>query len=329
MHKNGGICVPYFEYNTMSDNGEQAYFGEAWKASSGPLWYGKPLTDYIIWNLDRWVKSCEIDGWYLDNVRPVHCDNIDAGRGYRLPDGRVQPEFNMFTMREFFLRLRAVWHENGRKSHIVNHMTNNMILPWNAPADVGYDGEHHVIYPEMGKDFMDMWSLERMRMAVPGTWGVNVNFMNEYQGTWDPQRKAAAMRAYNGAVLLHDALPTGNSAPDQRPLLSARDRFGISGDDVTFIGYWKKDSGLSCSNKDVYLAGWAKPDRVLVGVVNWGEKADAEVRIDLAKLGLPADCRAVDAEVPPDKPAVELRVENGRLVVPVERHDYRLITIGR
>ena len=329
VHKNGGICVPYFEYNTMSDNGEQAYFGEAWKASSGPLWYGKPLTDYIIWNLDRWVKSCEIDGWYLDNVRPVHCDNIDAGRGYRLPDGRVQPEFNMFTMREFFLRLRAVWHENGRKSHIVNHMTNNMILPWNAPADVGYDGEHHVIYPEMGKDFMDMWSLERMRMAVPGTWGVNVNFMNEYQGTWDPQRKAAAMRAYNGAVLLHDALPTGNSAPDQRPLLSARDRFGISGDDVTFIGYWKKDSGLSCSNKDVYLAGWAKPDRVLVGVVNWGEKADAEVRIDLAKLGLPADCRAVDAEVPPDKPAVELRVENGRLVVPVERHDYRLITIGR
>lgn len=78
VHKNGGICVPYSEYNTMSDDGQQAYFGEAWKASSGPLWYAKSLTDYVIWNLDQWVKSCKIDGWYLDNVRPVHCDDIDA-----------------------------------------------------------------------------------------------------------------------------------------------------------------------------------------------------------------------------------------------------------
>ena len=331
VHKNGGICVPYFEYNTMTDNGEQGYFGEAWKASSGPLWYGKSLTDYIIWNLDQWIKSSQIDGWYLDNVRPVHCDNIEAGRGYRLPDGRVQPEFNMFTMRDFFLRLRAVWHENGRQSHIVNHMTNNMILPWNAPADVGYDGEHHVIYPEMGKDFMDMWSLERMRTAVPDTWGVNINFMNEYQGSWDPKVKRKVMRAYNGAVLLHDALPTGNSASDQdqRDLLAARERFGITADDVTFIGYWKKDSGLSTPTKHVHLAGWSKPGKLLIAVVNWGEKTDAEVKIDLATLGLPSDCRAIDAEVPPGKPAVELRVEGGRLAVPVERHDFRLITIER
>ena len=34
-------------------------------------------------------------------------------------------------------------------------LTNNMILPWVGPADIGYDGEHHVIYPEMEKDFMD------------------------------------------------------------------------------------------------------------------------------------------------------------------------------
>ena len=158
VHKGGGLVVPYFEYNTMADAGEQAYFGEAWKTSSGPLFYGKSLRDYIIWNLDDWIKSSGIDGWYLDNVRPVECDNIDAGRGYRLPDGRVQPEFNMFGMREFFLRLRAVFQENGKQSAIVNHMTNNMILPWNAPADVGYDGEDHVIYPEMGKDFMDFWT---------------------------------------------------------------------------------------------------------------------------------------------------------------------------
>lgn len=326
VHKQGGLVVPYFEYNSMSDNGEQAYFGEAWKASSGPLWYGRSLTDYVMWNIDDWIKSSDIDGWYLDNVRPVHCDNLEAGRGYRLPDGRVQPEFNLFTMREFFLRLRAVWYENGKEPCIVNHMTNNMILPWNAPVDIGYDGEHHVIYPEMGKDFMDFWTLERLFTIVPGTWGVNVNFMNEYQGQWDKATFQKVMRAYSGAVLMHDALPTGNSAtnPEQRALMAARERFGIGDPNVRFIGYWRKDAGLACPTKDVYLAAWVKPGRLLLGVVNWGEKAEADVRLELKTLGLPAAVKAWDAE----KPETTLAVgQNGRLTVPVERHDFRLIVV--
>ncbi len=328
VHKNGGLVVPYFEYNTMTDAGEQGYFGEAWKTSSGPLYYGKSLTDYIIWNLDDWIKSSNIDGWYLDNVRPVFCDNLDAGRGYRLPDGRVQPEFNMFTMREFFLRLRAVFHENGKESCIVNHMTNNQILPWNAAVDVGYDGEHHVIYPEMGKDFMDFWSLERLFTIVPGTWGVNINFMNEYQGQWEPEPKRKAMRAYSGAVLMHDALPTGNSATDagQRAIMAARDRFGIASNDVSFVGYWKKDAGLSCSAKGVYLAGWVRPGKVLVGVINWGEKVDAPVVLDFKKLGLATPCKVWDAENPETVLGVGA---DGRLLVPVERHNFRLLVVEK
>jgi hypothetical protein len=327
-HKAGSLVVPYFEYNTMSDGGEQAYFGEAWKTSSGPLFYGDSLADYIIWNLDDWIKSCGIDGWYLDNVRPVVCDNIDAGRGYRLDDGSVQPEFDMFGMREFFLRLRAVFQENGKDGVIVNHMTNNMILPWNGAVDLAYDGEHHVIYPEMGKDFMDFWTLERLLTIVPGTWGVNVNFMHEYQGKWEPEAKRKAMRAYSGAVLMHDALPTGNSATDasQIAIIAARDRFGIGGDDVSFIPYWKKDSGVSCSSEKVYLGTWVKPGKLLVCVTNWGEKTDADVRIDLSKFNLPATCQVTDAENP------ETRLEisaDGKLSVPVERHDFRLIMISK
>jgi len=328
VHKGGGLAVPYFEYNSMADAGEQGYFGEEWTTSSGPLFYGKSLRDYIIWNLDDWIKTSDIDGWYLDNVRPVYCDNVDAGRGYRLPDGRVQPEFNMFGMRDFFLRLRAVFHEHGKQGVIVNHMTNNMILPWNAPVDVGYDGEDHVIYPEMDKDFMDFWTRARLFTDVPGTWGVNVNFMNEYQGPWTAEAKLKAMRAYSGAVLMHDALPTGNSATDgsQRAIMAARDRFGIAGDDVAFIGYWKRDAGLACPTKDVYLAAWAKPGKLLLGVINWGEKAQADVRLDLAKLGLPAACKARDAEQPESRFTI---AANGAITVPVERHDFRLIVIER
>lgn len=352
-------AVPYFEHNSMGPSFEQKYFGEEWqaareKAGLGQLWYGESLQDYIIHNLDKWIKDCGIDGWYLDNVRPVTSDNTDAGRGYLLPDGRTQPTYNLFAMREFFLRLRAIWQENGKTSEIVNHMTNNMILPWNGAVDIAYDGEHHVIYPDMDKDFMDFWSLERLRMDYPAQWGVAINFMTEYQGAWDPVRLAKVMRAYYGAIMLHDTLFTGNNFTDAQTkfLLAERERFGLGEDDVTFLPYWDGDSGLSCATKDVYLAGWLRPGKLMVAVVNFGEKTDATIRIDGEKLGLgPASGWKVtdveaDTKVPgwegtgKDRKAITVwdAVKNGGpvkvdgkggLIVPVERHDFRLIVIEK
>ncbi len=342
-----GNAVPYYEYNTMGYTPEQPYFGEEWKTSAGPLHYGKTLTDFVMFKLDRWVKDCGIDGWYLDNVRPVQCDNIDAGRGYKLPDGRIQPSYNMFGMRDFFLRLRAIWQENGRRSIIVNHMTNNMILPWNGAVDIAYDGEHNVIYPNMGKDFMDLWSLERLRMDYPGQWGVAVNFMNEFQGQWEPAAKAKIMRSYYGAIILHDALPTGNSYTDgqTRSLMAARDKFGIGEDDVKFLAYWDKDSGMKTETKDVYLAGWLRPGKILIAVVNFGEKNDASIAIDAAKLGLKRGWKASDAEEGTVVNAYDQGLKQnikvwdaasqgavcgdgaGKLTVPVERHDFRLVLL--
>ena len=248
-HAAGRIAVPYFEYNTMTDvkneevdfTGVQEYFGDAWKMDSGNiLCYCDSLQDYIIWNLDHWIRSCGIDGWYLDNVRPCFSSDIDGGYGYLLPDGRVQPEFNMFAMRRFFLRLRAVFQENGRKSHIVNHMTNNMIIPWNGPCDVAYDGEANVIFWGQKRDgthqtdFMDVWSLERLFTATPSIWGINVNFMHEYQGNWQQfctmEQVKDCYRAYEGAVMLHDALPTGNNGePTQLDFMKTRLGLGARG----------------------------------------------------------------------------------------------------
>ncbi len=317
-------AVPYFEYKTMGHVPAKGYFGEAWQAYPGQLWYGRTLTDFMIHSLGEWIEQCGIDGWYLDNVRPVHSDNIEAGRGYRLPDGRIQPTYMMFNMRTFFLRLRAVFAEHGKTGKIVNHMTNNMILPWNGAVDICYDGEHHVIYPEMGKDFMDFWSLGRLRVDYPGQWGSVVNFMHEYQGKWEPDALAKAMRAYTGAIVLHDALPSGNANGKNQALWIGRNRFGIEADDVTFLPHWE-DAGLASGSKDVKLAGWLRPKKVLIAAVNFGEKTGAKIKLDVKKLKLaPAgQLKAWDAET--EQP-VDLQAD-GTLTVPVPRHDYRQIIV--
>lgn len=299
QHKGGKPAVPYFIHERLPTNlvPEMTYFGEQWKATVDDcLCYRGSLIDYMVHQYGGWAKDFGIDGFYLDNMRPIVCDNIEHGCGYLLPDGRVQPTFQMFDTRRYFLRLRAAFLEQRPASRIVLHMTNNMIIPWVGAGDVAYDGEHHVIFPEMKKDFMDFWTLERMRVDYPGQWGVAINFMHEYQGRWEPVAYHKAMRAYFAEVMLHDALPTGNANQHDSYLLDIRKKFGIGDDNVKFLPYWEK-TGIACDGKDIKLAGWLKPDKMLLLIANFGEQQTATVTLDLAKIGWSGTILAIsDAE---------------------------------
>ena len=133
------------------------------------------------------------------------------------------------------------------------------------------------------------------------------------------------MRAYSGMVILNDALPSGNSNGQNHELWRGRDRFGIEADDVTFVGYWQRDTGIACSSDGFYVSAWRRPGKVLLAVVNTGDAATARVQLDPAKLGLPAasQCAAVDAET-----SQTLAVQpDGSVDVPINRHDYRQIIV--
>ena len=225
--------------------------------------------------------------------------------------------------------VRAAFIEAGKNPpRIILHTTHHLGAPWIESADVVYDGEANVIYPESQTDFMDSWSLERLRLDYPEQWGVITNFMQEYQGDWySPEmrdRYAHALRAYKGLIILQDALPTGNTTWSG-PLGDARKRFGIDADDVRFLPYWDKTTGVSCATKDVNLAGWLRPSKLLLAVVNRGEACTAMPDIDTAKLGLPAlaRCKITDAET---QTPLALGA-NGKLAVPIVRHDYRQVLI--
>lgn len=288
QHKAGKPAVPYFIHQSLPSSlvPEIVALGEQWKTTvCDALCYRGSLIDFMVHHYGTWAETHGIDGYYIDNMRPILCDNIEHGCGYRLPDGRIQPTFQMFDTRRYFLRLRAAFLEQRPATRIVLHMTNAMILPWVAAADIAYDGEHHVIYPEMKKDFMDFWSLERLRVDYPGQWGVAVNFMQEYQGRpWDPAVEHNAFRSYFASVMLHDALPTGNANGHERFLVEIRKKFGLGDDNVAFLPYWDK-TGIASDTRDVRLGGWLKPDKLLLLVANFGEKQDATVLLDPTKLG--------------------------------------------
>ncbi|BDI32085.1 hypothetical protein CCAX7_41360 [Capsulimonas corticalis] len=321
-------AVPYFEHINMGEQfvPELTYFNEEWRTRvSRGLSYGKTLSDFMIYKLSHWVQDADIDGFYVDNVFPIADDNIDSGHGYRLPDGRVQPAYQMFDTRRYFLRMRAAFAERGKSGKIVLHMTNHLIAPWMGAADIALDGEHHVIYPEMGKDFMDFWSQERLRMDHPEQWGSPVNFLQEYQGSWDHDVLKKAMRAYTGMLLVNDVLASANANSLNQEAWIARDHFGMESSDVQFHGYWDPANGLKCAAPSVFVSGWTRPGKALIVAANMGEKTGAAVRIDAKALGLPASShwKVSDAETGQALSAGS----DGQVTLAIERHDYRQIVI--
>lgn len=321
-------AVPYFEQNQIDPNlaPEAGYFDDQWKTRvSSSLCFDKSLTDFIVYNLDRWCRQTGIDGWYVDNVRPVACDNIEAGRGYRLPDGRVQPTYQMFAMRDHFLRVRATFADNGKHGKIVLHMTHHMIMPWIGAADLALDGEDHVITPEMGKDFIDFWSLERMRLDYSAPLGTAVTFLQEYQGNWNDADLDRVMRAYTAMNILHDVLPSGNPNGRNKEVWRGRERFGIYADDVRFVPYWQKDLGITADADTIRASLWRRPGATLIAVVNLAEQTDTTLTIDYAKLGLNADTvHALDADTGQPLPIAK----DGSIRIHVGRHDYRQVLIS-
>jgi hypothetical protein len=177
----------------------------------------------------------------------------------------------------------------------------------------------------MGKDFIDFWSPERMRLDYPRPLGVAVTFLEEYQGAWKPAALHRVTRAYTAMSILNDVLPGANPNGQNREVWRGRDKFGIETEDVTFIPYWDKSSGLSCEGRGVYASAWRKPNALLIAVVNTGDETTARVRLDLAKFGLtePGDATVVDAET-----GEKLQLsQDGSIEAPVERHDYRQILL--
>ncbi|MFW6336852.1 MAG: glycoside hydrolase domain-containing protein [Phycisphaeraceae bacterium] len=347
-------AVPYLEWKHISPRfaPEVGYFADQWKTEIGEgLWFSPSLRDYLVYQLSNWIDEADIDGIYLDNVRPTIGDNLLAGQGYELPDGRVQPTFQMFETRELFLRFRALFHEKGKHGKFVLHMTNNFIAPWIGPADILLDGEHHSVFADSGATFMDYWSLPRIQLANPQRWGNITTFLQLHKGRWDPATLQKANRAFVGMLGSHDILVGANSNGSFAPYFWATWAFATQDEGVDFIPYWDVNDPIAGDDGDTTLASaWTHPDgRVLVIVANRGEEpTTVDLQLDAEALGLSSQAAAEvrDAEllVPESvhgrgRPSEEAQLYlaglepieaagPGRVSVLVAGEDYRLLWFG-
>jgi hypothetical protein len=252
------------------------YFQAEWKAD-GAETLTETFCDYATHLMRRQVREAGCRNFYYDISFVRVYQNLSAGIGYRLPDGRIQPEGGCDELRRWNMRTYAMMQEEGIFPTGINaHATNAFSLKSMTFMDANLDSEFPM------KDPMNVFPSDRMiAFSCPHNFGVGINHLGQMNRHW---------------AVMHDATVSGAGA-HRGPFDSAQwQHWGIARGDVEFIPYWRNDHVVRRIGPGLIASMWKRPGTMIIGVVNHGpdpkghEKTrPLELTLNLQALGVGPD----------------------------------------
>ncbi|MCF7855020.1 MAG: right-handed parallel beta-helix repeat-containing protein [Candidatus Pacebacteria bacterium] len=239
--------------------------------------------NYRLFRYRRWVHENRVRGFYFDNAYPVLCRKLETGCGYRLADGRIQPGYNLFGLRQFFKRLRTVIMNEGLEPCIFTHSTDTFMAPAYSFVDLMMDGENRFIRPDNERYFSEIWPLDHFQtMETPHHWGITTIFIPEFHGDWSgkPEWKRAQWRSYHGYLLLHDVESYYLKHGWRKTL--ALDK------SARFFPYWlpSVNDHLQCRTDNVLTSAYAQEGKLVLVIFNHSREDREAVTVRIHPVGL-------------------------------------------
>ena len=259
------------------------YFGAEWEPDT---WH-ETYTDYAMHLFASAFNRGGVRSTYWDLTFPILFNDPLTGLAYRLPDGRVQSGYHGWNLRRFNMRLYAMQADAGLVPGGNGFHSTNAYVPVAMPwTDAVLDGERNWDLDSSPLDWVDNMPIERMRgMSIPHSWGVAICWMANMDSA-DKAKRDLAKRVQAQWVWMHDSwrnpyIPQLPVMPE--PVLD----WGVNDTLTTYHPYWRNPF-VSSADPDLLVSLWHLPDRVMLGLFNYGkdEAIDTQIEIDLAALGL-------------------------------------------
>jgi hypothetical protein len=281
-----------------------------------------PSDSFIDYNLYWYLKSFEIGnnkGIYWDNWFIDPSFNTEMTYAYRTPDGAIMPSAGIWAMRSLAKRTFQMMSERQMPPIIFPHMTSFSPMPMLSFATVQYDWEWK--YSE--GDVQDRFSRDYIQLVTlgeqAGVWPVVLP--DELSLANDPgtQRTFAAVR------LVHELDGYGGGPIAQRlllPIFSILDKPG-----TVAYRYWDdRPMPAHVGNADVPLLVYSRPgeEALIVATSYAATDVTAKVDVNWKALGLDASAFITDAEG-----GGPVSVDHGQIVLPIRKHDIRIIHLQR
>ncbi len=279
--------------------------------------------DYLMWAYQQWHDRASMDGIYYDNTFPQVAPDLSSGLAWVDPDGQVRPSHNVFGAREFMKRVRTYFTQVGPSPVLKAHITDAPVVGYLGFCDFWLDGENggyltatQELRAAEGQafDFVDRWyspiGLANLRVTLGRMWGV----MPKYLYSWGADPTFAMLGMFD----LENNYWTLNSMKYD---------FGLKAPDCEYIPYWdvRALATIVKGGPDVFATVWKRPGQARILVSNLSPESRAvDVRLDAAKLGLPAGAIATDEQT-----GETVALNKGILAsLPVERHNYRMVLVA-
>ena len=258
---------------------------------------GKGPNDFRLYHYRMWVREAGFRGLYVDENYLSLDKNILSGGAYVRPDGRLQPGYSYIGLRDYFKRLKIMFHMNNVPApNLWQHISSGAAYyAWFG--DIFFEGEN-VEPTDLAFDYIEVLPAERMRAIGSAKCAGGAMTMMCQSQRHATVYEAKHTHQFLGWVMAHDILPE-----QVREYEVIAQEAGLYEKDVDFIGYWKADTPFSTTADGCVASAHVvtRPTgsrRALVWIVNTSrEDASVSVDIDWKRLGLDATRTvAVNAE---------------------------------
>lgn len=280
--------------------------------------------DMLLFYMRLMVRS-GMDGLYYDNVRLRATYDPTRGPAYELPNGRIQPYFDIFSFRQLIKRTATMLYLENKvfmdgRPLLDLHMTNGAIIPFLSFGTVQLDCESEYGPTEFHDRFSEGYLLAETIGTQAGCIPQILNLVTGNNQRWIGRTFLCRMLAIDLPMCLwqtnYDSIFTETW---QRVY-----QFGYGSPQVTVYPSWNVDNPVRCAAENIRISSYIRQDRheTMIAVCDFGNNENGgEYEIDLSALGYPA-YSVTDAES-----GVALGVADGKVKLTLPRRDFRLLII--
>jgi hypothetical protein len=324
--------VPYLNSRNLNSHWAEypVYQDEWWcsdyRANSFDEYNNTPTRSYqdMMLYYERELVRNGFDGIYFDNIRDWPVSDTTTGPAYELPDGSIQPYFDIFSMRELVKRTAVMLYVEGKtfldgRPLVLCHMTNTNIAPYMSFATMTLDLEAKYGSSDFQERFHNAWLLTSVigtqMGCVPEVLVQNTGRETE----WLTRTFLAVTLPYDLPVVMN----AGGITTTFHKIWDMLRSFGYGSASVKVYPCWtEEDAPVSVADRNARVACYVKNDgsAAMLSIGEFGN-SDRTVNLDLNKLGFKS-CRVTNAET-----GELLPVENGVVKLALPRHDFRLLKI--
>ncbi len=330
-------AIPYTNLRGDNDrNPEWFVYQDEWRNAafsdrvppgghSGPVDFCVALppsrVDFLLYNYRKLIEN-GMAAIYWDNIYIAPNANPASGNAYAREIGGMQPEGDIWRIREVTKRTAIMLHQMGKRNVTVPHMTNALLIPAFSWTGFNLDWE----WKYGNTDYQERFSRDYIRATSLGLQNGGIPLiLDGTKDTRTAEERAWVDRTQVAACVPHE-IKVWQTTPIYGKLTKTMLEVGYGLPECAVHRYWDDNPVAKVEGIDGIWIVIAGKDQVLLVVSDYGAGGNAKVTLDTGRLGLPANFTAVNWENPEDKATAA----GGMIVLPsLKKHDFRALVIGR